>query len=90
MEYMPIIISLCSLLLAVYTFLHKSSKDNTTELTTVIVKLESIGTGIADIKSEIASMKDDQREDHDKLIKVEASVASLWKRFNEEHGTANL
>lgn len=83
MEYIPYIISFLSLLLAAYTFLSKNNKENTTELTTVIVKLENIGTGITDIKSEIAGMKTDQKEDHDRLIKVEASVATMWKRYDE-------
>ena len=78
-----LIISICSLLLAGYTFLSKNNKENTTELTTVIVKLESIGNGISDIKSEINSMKTDQKEDHDRLIKVESSLSSLWKQFND-------
>lgn len=83
MEYAPILISLASLLLAIYTFLQRNNRENTTELTTVIVKLENIGNGISDIKAEIASMKTDQKEDHDRLIKVESSVSSLWKQFNE-------
>jgi len=83
MAYVPYIISFLSLLLAAYTFLSKNSKESTTELTTVIVKLENIGNGIADIKSEIASMKNDQKEDHDRLIQVESSLSSLWKQFNE-------
>lgn len=83
MEYVPIFISCMSLLLAAYTFMHRNTKENTTELTTVIVKLENIGSGIADIKSEIASMKNDQKEDHDRLIKVEASVSTMWKRYDE-------
>lgn len=83
MEYAPILISVASLLFAIYSLASKNSKDNTSELTTVIVKLENIGTGIRDIKAEIAGMKDDQKEDHDRLIKVESSVSSLWKQFNE-------
>jgi len=83
MEYAPIIISIASLLFAIYSLASKNSKENTSELTTVIVKLENIGTGIRDIKAEIAGMKDDQKEDHDRLIKVESSVSSLWKQFNE-------
>lgn len=82
-EYVPYIISFLSLLLAVYTFLSRNNKESTTELTTVIVKLENIGNGISDIKSEIASMKNDQKEDHDRLIQVESSLSSLWKQFNE-------
>ena len=84
--YLPVIISFCSLLVAAYSLLSKASKENTTELTTVIVKLENIGNGITDIKSEITSMKNDQREDHDRLIKAESSISTLWKQFNEMKG----
>lgn len=87
MEYLPIIISVSSLLFAIYSLVSKNSKENTSELTTVIVKLENIGSGIRDIKAEIANMKDDQKEDHERLIKVEASVATAWKRIDEIRGT---
>lgn len=90
MEYVPILISIGSLLLALYTFLSHNNKENTTELTTVIVKLENIGNGISDIKSEIASMKNDQKEDHDNLIKVESSLSALWKQFNESKNASNI
>ena len=90
MEYAPILISICSLLLAVYTFLSRNNKENTTELTTVIVKLENIGNGISDIKAEIASMKTDQKEDHDRLIKAESSLSSLWKQFNESKNVTTI
>ncbi len=89
MEYIPYIISFLSLLLAAYTFLNKNTKDNITDLTTVIVKLENIGVGITDIKSEIAGLKTDQKEDHDRLIKVEASVATMWKRYDELKANAS-
>ena len=91
MAYVPYLISFLSLLLAAYTFLNKNTKDSTTELTTVIVKLENIGAGITDIKSEIASMKNDQKEDHDRLIKLETSVTTAWKRIDEmKEAHANL
>ena len=86
MEYIPIAISLASLLLAVYTYISKASKDNTTELTTVIVSLDSIKSGISDIKAEIAGLKTDQRDDHDRLIRLEASIKSAWKQINRLQG----
>lgn len=82
-NYMPILISIASLLFAMYTYGAKHSTESTTEMTTVIVKLENIGKGVSDIKSEIASLKDDQKDDHDRLIKAETSLASAWKRINE-------
>ena len=89
MEQIPIIISVASLLFAVYSLISKNSKENNTELTTVIVKLENISTGITDIKAEIANMKNDQKEDHDRLIKVETSLATAWKRIDEIRGIDN-
>lgn len=85
MTYVPIIISALSLILAVYTFISKNSKENTTELTTVIVSLDNIKTGIADIKAELNSIKSSQKEDHDKLIRVEESLKSAWKQINKIH-----
>lgn len=87
MNYITVIISILSLLLAGYTFLNKNTKENTTELTTVIVKLESIGNGIRDIKAEIATLKNDQKEDHDKLIRLESSLSTAWKRIDEMKGS---
>lgn len=86
----PIVISTITFLFSLYVYLNGTSKANTTELTTVIVKLENIGNGIADIKAEIANMKNDQKEDHERLIKVEASVNTMWKRYDELKKNANL
>lgn len=88
MQYIPVILTIfiafCSLLVSIYTLISRNNKENTTELTTVIVKLENISGGIADIKAEINTMKTDQKEDHDRLIQVESSVSALWKQFNNE------
>lgn len=88
----PIVISIITLIFSIYVYLTTNNKNNTTELTTVIVKLENIGNGIADIKAEINSMKTEQKEDHDRLIKLESSVSTLWKRMDEikEKEYANL
>lgn len=79
----PLVISIGTLLFSIYVYLTSNSKSNTTELTTVIVKLENIGNGIADIKAEINNMKTEQKGDHDRLIKLESSVTTLWKRLDE-------
>lgn len=88
MNYVSIAIALCSLLLAGYSFLSRNNKENTTELTTVIVSLDSIKSGISDIKSEIAGLKTDQRDDHDRLIRLDASLKSAWKQIDKLGGTS--
>ena len=77
-----IVISVCSLLLAAYTFLSKNNKDNTSQLTTVIVKLENISEGISDIKNELNSVKEDQKKDHDEIVRITESLKSAWKTIN--------
>ena len=78
----PIIISIMTFLFSLYVFLSSNNKSNTTELTTVIVKLENIGSGIADLKAEMSTIKKDQREDHDRLIRLDESLESAWHRIN--------
>lgn len=57
-------------------------KNEATQLTTVIVKLENIGTGITRIESEMVSLKSDFKEDHERLVKVEESTKSAHKRMD--------
>lgn len=72
-----IIISGLSFLLAAVSFITTLTKNSTAELTTVIVKLEAINSGITDIKAEINSIKGDQRGDHDKLVRLETSFEEM-------------
>lgn len=51
-------------------------------MTTVIVKLESIGVGIAEIKSEMTNVKLDIKENRERIVKVEESAKSAHKRLD--------
>ena len=66
----------------------KTSDDrrDAAEMTTVIVKLDSLQSDIRDIKSEINNMRDDQRRDHDALIRLDASIKSAWKQIDKLTG----
>ena len=57
-------------------------KKDASELTTVIVKLENIGTGITEIKSEMSNVKSDIKESRERLIKVEESAKQAHKRID--------
>ena len=62
-------------------------KSDASQLTTVIVKLENIGTGITEIKNEMNNVKNDLREDHERLVKIEEVAKSAHKRIDtcEKH-----
>lgn len=55
-------------------------------MTTVIVKLEAIGTGVSEIKSDIRNIKSDVQELRDRVIIVEQSVKSAHKRLDSFEG----
>lgn len=86
---LTIIISTASLITAIYVAITNSKKNdkqetksNASEMTTVIVKLENIGTGITEIKSEMKTVKADIKEDHDRIIRVEESAKQAHKRID--------
>lgn len=56
-----------------------------TQMTTVIVKLENIGAGISDIKSDMRNVKDEVRELRDRIIAVENSAKHAHHRIDEIH-----
>lgn len=62
------------------------AKTDASELTTVIIKLENIGAGIAEIKAEMNSVKNDIREDRERIVKVEESAKQAHRRLDELTG----
>ena len=52
-------------------------------MTTVIVKLESIRADTNEIKNDIKSLKSDVRHNSEDIIRMDESLKSAWKRINE-------
>ena len=82
MEYLPIIVSVTALLFSLYQFLTKNEKEDTTQLTTVIVKLETISDGIIEIKNDMKSTNRSIAEIRERLIAVENRSKSNTQRLN--------
>lgn len=57
-------------------------KNEATQLTTVIVKLENIGVGITEIKNEMNNVKNELMGHRERLVKVEESFKSVNKRLD--------
>lgn len=57
-------------------------KKDASQMTTVIVKLENIGNGISEIKTEMKNLKSDIKESRERLIKVEESTRQAHKRLD--------
>ena len=58
------------------------AKQDASELTTVIVKLENIGNGITEIKAEMTNVKNDIKDDRERIIRLEESAKQAHKRLD--------
>ena len=58
-------------------------KREQSDMTTVIVKLESINADTNEIKNDIKSLKSDVRHNSENIIRIDESLKSAWKRINE-------
>jgi len=90
---LALLISVVSVIFGIYSGvsnLKRSSKKDTKEeaiqLTTVIVKLENLGTGITEIKSELSGIKNDTRELRDRVIAVEQYTKQMQSRISKLEG----
>jgi len=88
-----LLISIVSVSAAVYFGLqnHKhrqrvDSKEEASQMTTVIVKLENINAGITEIKADVKGTKEEIKDIREKLIITEQSVKSAWKRIETLEG----
>ena len=88
-----IVISLLSLTVAAivgFTNIRRNKKSDdrrdAAEMTTVIVKLETISTGITEIKSDMRNLQTGMQELRDRLIIVEQSTKSAHHRIDKIEG----
>ena len=87
-----LVISALSLAFGIYQGVSNMKRNQRTDnvqeasqMTTVIVKLENIGDGITEIKTDMRSVKDEIRDLRDRLIKVEQSTKDAHRRIDENH-----
>lgn len=74
--------------------LRRSLRDETrksaSEMTMVIVKLEDISAGVAEIKSDLCNVKGELRELTERLIIAEQAVAQVEKRMDAIREKQNI
>ena len=81
-QYLPIIISAAAVCLAAYQYVRNGHKETDTQLTTIMIKLESIAEGKKKKKNDIRNVKEDVQALRERMAKVEASAASAHKRID--------
>ena len=97
MGNIPIYISAAALLFTFYQWIKSTSKADTTQITTVLIKLESIIESMTEVKADMRSMRTEMKDDmqdikaevqdlRERLAKAESSVASAHKRLDQAIG----
>jgi peptidoglycan hydrolase CwlO-like protein len=91
------VIAVCLSAIFGYAIFRRNAKTDdkaeASQMTTVIVSLESIKDGIKEIKLDMSNVKDEVREQRDNQIRIEESLKSAWKRIEileERKGKVNV
>lgn len=79
---LSLVVSAAALLFTGYQFAFRNTKVDTSQLTTVIVKLENISSGINEIKKDIKDVKEEMSEIRERLVIVEQRSKSNTNRLN--------
>lgn len=84
-----LLISIISITFAIFTGIaslkrnnNKDIKDQTAEMTSFMIELKYIGTGVDEIKREVKSIKSETRELQDRMIINEQTIKSCHKRLD--------
>lgn len=85
-DYIPYVVSIVALLFSVYQFVKATEKEDTTQITTLLIKLENISDGIIEIKKDMKSVREDVQQLRERVAKVEASASSAHKRIDMLNG----
>lgn len=83
MAQLPYVVSVIALLFSVYQFVKASEKEDTSQITTVLIKLENITELVAEIRKDVRDDRAERQEMRDRLVAVEASAKSAHKRIDD-------
>lgn len=64
----------------------RDDQKEASEATSMFIKMENIGNGVNEIKSDIKMIKDENKESRERLIIVEQSAKQAHKRIDKIEG----
>lgn len=85
-NYLPVIVSAAALFFAAYQYVRNGHKEIDTQMTAIMIKLETIAEGIIEIKNDLKNVKNEVQNLRERMAKVEASASSAHKRIDNVVG----
>lgn len=92
MDYASIgscIVAAIALIISIFSSSKKATKEDTSQVTMMMAKLDSISDDIRDLKKDVSDMRASIQDNHDRVLKLEISLETAWKRIDELRGTKN-
>lgn len=77
-----VIIAFSSFAYAVKNTIKKETQDESTQMTTVIVKLESIDKGVTRIEGDVKDVKNDVKKHTEDIIRINESLKAAWVQID--------
>ena len=75
-----LITPIVAVLISAYALIKNSTKEDNTVMTTVVVKLENIEKGVADIQRDQRDMRDEIKDHSERIIKLEEYIKQIEKQ----------
>lgn len=82
-----VLVAIVALIVSIVSSMKKNTKEDTSQVTMMMAKLDSIQDDIRDLKKEVSDMRASIQDNHDRVIKLEMSLETAWKRIDELRGT---
>ena len=79
---LSVLVALGSLVYAVKTNFKKETREESIQLTTVIVKLENIQSNVNSIRDDMKDIKEVSSRHTVELARIDESLKSAWKQIN--------
>ena len=80
------VVAALALLVSFLTNIKRDTRQDTTQIATIMAKLDSISEDIRDVKKDVAGLRQSVQDNHDRILKLEMSLDTAWKRIDEIRG----
>lgn len=76
-------IAFLALLFSFISNLRNSTKDDTSQMVAMLTKLDGISDDLRDLKKDVAGLRGQIQDNHDRVLILERDTATMWKRIDE-------
>lgn len=72
-----VLLAIVSLGFTIFREWKHSTTNGAAQETTILIKLESIGSTVSEIKAEMQSMKQDWQKDHEMIVRMQSAMETV-------------